>query len=29
MNAWAQESPISELRFKSYESLKLAELNDN
>jgi hypothetical protein len=24
LNAWAQESPKSELRFESYEDLKLA-----
>jgi hypothetical protein len=29
MNVWAQESPKLELRFQSYEALKLADLNDN
>jgi hypothetical protein len=29
MNVWVQESPKSKLRFKSYEGLKLAGLNDN
>jgi hypothetical protein len=29
MKAWAQESPKSELRFKSYEGLNLIDLNDN
>jgi hypothetical protein len=26
MNAWAQESPKSELRFKSYKGFKLMDL---
>jgi hypothetical protein len=29
MNAWAQELLKSELQFKIYEGLKLADLNDN
>jgi hypothetical protein len=29
MNAWAQELLNSELRLKSYEGLKLADLNNN
>jgi hypothetical protein len=29
MNVWVQESYESELRLRSYEGLKLLDLNDN